>query len=285
MSKKVVEKEFKDTVFKQGFSLEQNVFRILEKDGWRIHPNRNFFDSTNNVTREFDLLAYRSKTQAHTTVFTVLIIECKFNPHRIVFYTRQANKSDEALCLPQFYTGDFIQNIFSSEKAREFWLNIKRYKNLFLNTEQVFGYQMFEETPQKQAKNGGNDKKVTFKARQELTEKMVFGALNTTMQATLYEQKIRDKVKNAGNIIIFFPVVIFSDNLYKASLEDRKILKRQETFLYRSGMTFSDSASPDEFNIYISSVAYLSTLLKAFNYSHKNFSTFFFKNIKELKRK
>src|SRR3989344_4229945 len=228
---KKIEDEFKEAVFKQGFSLEQNVFRILEKDGWQILPNRNFFDSASNLTREFDLLAYRTISRLNTTIFTVLIIECKFNPHRIVFYTRQ---SKPELCLPQFYTGDFVQNLISQKTVRDFFSNLSRHKSFFLITEQVFGYQMFEELKKKESKNDNNIK-TSFKTRQELAEKTIFGALSTTMQATLYEQKIRHKARNSANFIMFFPLVIFSDNLYKASLENRKNLRKQENFLYRTG--------------------------------------------------
>ena len=276
---KKIEDEFKEAVFKQGFSLEQNVFRILEKDGWQILPNRNFFDSASNLTREFDLLAYRTISRLNTTIFTVLIIECKFNPHRIVFYTRQ---SKPELCLPQFYTGDFVQNLISQKTVRDFFSNLSRHKSFFLITEQVFGYQMFEELKKKESKNDNNIK-TSFKTRQELAEKTIFGALSTTMQATLYEQKIRHKARNSANFIMFFPLVIFSDNLYKASLENRKNLRKQENFLYRTGMTFSGDESPDEFNIYISSVAKLSNLLKVFNYTHKQFAVSFFKKIRGKK--
>lgn len=279
----MIEKEFKDAVWKQGFSLEQNVFRILEKDGWTILPNRNFFDLVNNITREFDLLAVRETTKANINFFTVLIIECKYNPHRIVFYTRQ---SHDRLALPQLYIGDFIKKFIPISRVTEFFANLKQHKDLFRGAEQIFGYQVFEkiEKQMKVKRKEKTKKEISFKSRQEFAEKLIFGAINTAIQATMYEQRIRDRISNAGNFLMYFPVVIFADELYEARLLDRNVLKKQDLFRYRSGMTSSSDESPSEFDVYVCKISALPRLLKVFNYTHQKFSSYLFKSLNPRKK-
>jgi|GEM_PF-3334383 len=282
MLKKTIEKEFKKSIWEQGFSLEQNVFRILEKDGWQILPNRNFFDSVNGLTKEFDLLAYKAETKFNTTLFTILIIECKFNPDRIVFYVRSVKKQ---LCLPQFYIGDFIKKFISEKEIDVFFGNIKKYKHFFEDVEQVFGYQTFEkiEKSERNQTNNKFEKKLYFKARQDLSEKRIFGAINTVMQATIYEKNIRDKILNTDTFLMYFPVVIFSSDLYKACLSDRKTIKTQDFFHYKSGMAFGGDKSLNEFDIHVCGISNLNNFLDALNHVHKQFSLLFFKKIRSGK--
>lgn len=267
-----VEEEFKKAVWKEGFSLEQNVFRILEKDGWEILPNRNFFDSSTGLTREFDLLAYKSETHQNVTFFIVLIIECKFNPHRIVFYIRSNKKH---ICLPQLYAGDFVKKFYSEFEIENFFLQIKKNKKFFTENEQIFGHQTFE----KKEKIEDQKKIIHFNPRPEFSDKNVFSAINTVIQATIYEKKIRNQERNTATLLMYFPIVIFSGQLYKASLGERKMLKLEEIFRYRSGRAFSGDKSPDEFDIYICSISSLNKLLKVLNYIQKQFSQSFFKRI------
>jgi len=215
-----IESEFRSAVWKEGFSLEQNVFRILEKNDWQILPNRSFFDSLHNLTREFDILAYKAESYHRITLFTVLIIECKFNPHRIVFYARPL--LEQQFFTPRYYVGDFVKKFVRPKDFTSFFKNIKRHKPFFISNEQVFGYQTFEKIETSSgSRNGTKEKQIKFKTRPELSEKFIFSAINTVIQATRYEEQIRDRVKSSGDIIMFFPVVVFSDSLYKGSLADR----------------------------------------------------------------
>ena len=283
MAKNIIEDEFKKAVWEQGFSLEQNVFRILEKDGWNILPNRNFFDSISGLTREFDILAYKAISKFNITFFTVLIIECKFNPHRIVFYARP---SKQQLRFPRFYIGDFIKSFISNKEISSFFTETKQFKSFFKDSEQVFGYQTFEKIEKNERNTTTNkiDKKLSFKTRQELSEKSIFGAINTAIQATIYEKKQRDQKLNTANLIMFFPTVVFSGDLYKADLTGkRKGLKKQGIFHYRTGMAFGDEESLDEFDIHICDIVNFNILLKVFNYVYKQFSLSFFKKVKSKK--
>lgn len=279
MAKKAIENEFKKSVWNQGFSLEQNVFRILEKDGWLILPNRNFFDRVGGLTKEFDLLAFKVKKQFNTILFTILIIECKFNPDKIVFYVRPTERQ---VCLPQFYAGDFTKKFIKGSDVKDFFTNIKKYKYIFEDSEQVFGYQVFEKIEKSEKNRSSNkiEKKLYFKARQDFSEKRIFGAINTVMQATIYEKKTRNKTINTNKFFMYFPTVIFSDELYKACLTSRKTLKRQDIFHYKSGMTFGGDESLNQFDIHISTISKLNSFLQAINYVHKQFSLLFFKKIK-----
>lgn len=277
-----IEPEFKKAVWEQGFSLEQNVFRILEKEGWQILPNRNFFDSLRGLTREFDLLAYKAQSYFGVTLFTVIIIECKFNPHRIVFYVRSLPK--EQFSLPQYYVGDFVKKLIKPEDFIGFFRNIRRHKSFFISNEQIFGYQMFEKIEIKKKNTAKQtEKQINFKTRQELSEKTIFDAINTVVQATKYEQQIRDNSRSTGDFIMFFPIVIFSGGLYKGSLVDRKTLKQQKMFRYRTGMAQSDKEMFDEFDIHICDISAFTNLIKALSYSHGNFWKFLARKIKDKK--
>ena len=262
---KTVDNLFKTTALKEGFSFEQEVFKILKKNKWEILPNRYYFDSFLNRTREFDLLAYKYFSYKGVNIFVTLIIECKFNPHRIVFYSRKSDSTDYQA---QAYIGDYIDSFFDSGDILKVFKNLKKHKPVFQLTEQVFGYQTFEETIETNKKD---ESKKIYKSKSDWSEKNIFSGINTTIQAVRFEQTIRDRNANLSNILFYFPVVIFSDGLYQADLEkEKKTLIRKHPIKYRAGMATEASQAPVEFTVHVCDLKGLKTISKAFDYvSHK----------------
>ena len=82
---------------------------------------------------------------------------------------------------------------------------------------------------------------------------------------------------------MYFPIVVFSDNLYKGGLTDRKTLKPQKVFRYRTGMTSSDKEMLNDFDIHICDISAFTNLIKVFTYTHNNYWKFLVKKIKNKK--
>lgn len=259
------ERAFKDAVWKEGFSFEQHVFRLLEKRGWFILPNRYFHDSFSGRTREYDILAGKIFETKGVTLFLVVIIECKFNPFKIVFYARSLKEEKYPF---QYYVGGYMKNYISYESLENVFKKMKKHRQIFYPTEQIFGYQAFEENQNK--KNGKT--KIIFKAKHDFVEKTIFGAINNVIQATKYEGNVRDKQANLTSLILYFPVVIFSDNIYKANLiGKKKTIVKRHLFQYKAGMAMSDKTSPTDFYVHICDMEALGQLLNAYEYIFNRF--------------
>lgn len=270
MAKKIVDRKLKEAVWKEGFSLEQQVFKMLKKSGWILLPNRYYFDSFLNRTREFDMLAFKVLRCKQISIFVVLVVECKFNPYKIVFYSR---KSDGENYDVQAYIGDFVSTFLSHNQLSSVFKKLKNYKSFFTLDEQVFGFQTFEEIKdaKKKGELGGQS---DFKARPEWSDKNIFSGINTVIQATQFEQKIRARESNFTNVIAYFPLVIFSDGLYVADLEvENRSVIRKDVVKYRFGMTTGKDEAPEEFTVHVCDLRGAEKFVKAVEHvSHKMFS-------------
>ncbi len=258
---KTVDKLFKEAAWKEGFSLEQTVFKTLKASGWELLPNRYYFDSFLNRTREFDLLAYKYYSRKEVNVFVALVIECKFNPYKIVFYSRRSDGADYDV---QSYIGDYVTDFFNSLEVAKVFKGLKKYKSIFRLEDQVFGYQAFEEVKEIKKGNGKVIEYRNFKPKPEWSDKNIFSGINTAIQATRFEQSIRDRSRNVRNVFFYFPLVVFSDSLYKADLEsEKKSLVRERIIKYRAGMASKSNEAPDEFTVHICDLKGLQNLSKA----------------------
>lgn len=265
MSRKTIDREFKKAVWQQGFSLEHDIFKIFNDDGWSVLPNRYFFDTSSKRTREYDLLVYKSFPYKDFIFYLVLIIECKFNPGRIVFYVRSLEKDDYPI---QYFIGDETAKIIPYEETIKALKELKQYKTVFFSTEQIFGYQFFERVHNKNTSGVKNKfgPKFAYRGRQEITEKLIFAALTAVIQATKYEQKIRSKEKGKKHLILYFPIIIFSQRLYRAFLADsKKSLVKGHIFRYRTGLASGAPAAPEEFCVHIFDKESVPKAIRLFN--------------------
>lgn len=268
LSNKQKEEAFKTAVWKEGFPFEQRVFKLLEEKKWSILPNRYFFDSFSERTREYDMLAVKEWNAKGLIFFFVLIIECKFNPHRIAFYSRLLDDKEYPI---QYYIGGYISKYLQDNSIPEVFQKLKKYHQIFFPKEQIFGYQAFKETQSKQNKPQ-NGIFTSFNAEHGFTEKTIFGAINNVIQATTYERNIRNQQANLANLILYFPTVVFSGELYKASMEgEKRSLIQRHLFRYKAGMASSDKNSPEDFCVHLCDINGLEQLLKAYDYTYNKF--------------
>lgn len=259
-----MEKEFKKAVRSEGFSFEHSIFKILEENRWTIIPNRYFLDSYSEKTKEYDLLAFKFFQHKGYEFFLVLIIECKYNPHRIVFYTRQLKEIGDYPF--QFFIGGDIKKVLSFPTFKSVITNLKQYKKFFYSNEQIFGYQTFEKVKEK-------NRPTKFKSRPDFNSQKVFESINTVMQAIKQEQKIRIPDKNLKTLILFFPLVVFSGKLFKASFGKRKtFISKNNIFKYRTSMISKDINSPEDFCVYVFDKSSTQKAVRIFNFLFNKFS-------------
>lgn len=257
---------FKTAVWQEGFPFEQRIFKLLEERGWFVLPNRYFFDSFSGRTKEYDILAGKTWVGKGFTFFLVLVIECKFNPHRIAFYSRLLDDKKYSV---QYYIGDYISSYLNEDPISKIFRELKKHHQIFFPKEQIFGYQAFKEVVslKKGQSKPQNTSLISFNAEHAFTEKAVFGGINNVIQATTYERSIRNQQANLATLIIYFPTVVFSSELYKASLEgEKRSLVKRHLFRYKAGMASSGKNSPEDFSVHLCDVDGFKQLLKAYSY-------------------
>lgn len=287
--KEIDKEEFKRAVWKQGFSLEHDVFKILQEKGWGILPNRRFQESPNESVREYDLLAYKDYAfgfEGKTFIFyIVLIIECKYNPFKIVFYIRPLKKSYPLT----FFIGKDFQKIFSEKNVKEIFKKNRKYKSFFYLTEQVFGYQAFEYDKTAIDKQGGLSKnKRLYKPRPEWTEKRIFKAISSVAAATRFERAINKKEYEANErLCLFFPLVIFSGNLFRAFMKKRRLIKKHSIFSYKTGgkSLKQEGIIPEEYCIHIITKSEIKKTISIFERMFKEFVKEAYKLISQKEKK
>ncbi|WP_212810378.1 hypothetical protein [Pseudomonas sp. Ost2] len=68
---------FESEIEKTGFVLEHLASTVFRKNGWTIISNKYYIDDHQDVVREIDLVAYKTKNVGDFVVYTALIISCK----------------------------------------------------------------------------------------------------------------------------------------------------------------------------------------------------------------
>jgi len=178
--KEIERNEFKKIVWEQGFSFEHDVFKLLQDSGWTLMPNRFFQESSVGNIREYDLLAYKtfpfSLKGKPVHFYIVLIIECKYNPYKVVFYTRPLNEHYPL----KLHLGSELLEVFpGKENIQLIFRKIKKYKKFFYLNQQVFGYQSFsynEEAIDKKERKIRKNKKL-YKLELDFTNRTVFKSI------------------------------------------------------------------------------------------------------------
>lgn len=166
-----IEPELVKEIWKEGFSLENDVFVLLNKFKWRIDPNI-FFEEKDGRIKDYDILALK-KIQIHnTSLYFVLPIECKYNPYKVVFYTR-TQKAPNIPCM--LAIGENVKNIFNVQVIEAAFKTQKTFKRELFHEEEVFGMQSFDvKTNLVKVKDQGAKpiKQIKVEHKQENTEKM-----------------------------------------------------------------------------------------------------------------
>jgi len=284
MPRKIIDEEFKKAVWKQGFLFENEVLNKFEKAGWIVLPNQYFRETKESTVKEYDLLTFKRFTpkDSEFKFFVFLIVECKYNPYKIVFYVRNLENREY---LPSYFTGEDFLKFYPHETIKKIFENIKQHRDFFFSKEQVFGYQSFLKLQREHVREAKKKKfktKYIYKPQSKFTEETVFKAIDTISSAARYEKAIFQGATIAKKwFIIILPLVIFSGKLYKATIsKKRKTLKKEKYFKYRIGKSSLEKEKliPEEYYVHIIDIQDLGRFVRVCNYIFNNFKN----NIKSI---
>ena len=121
---------FKDGILKTGFVLENSISQILKKQDWSVITNKYYEDDFENIIREIDLIAYKTKKIQDFDVYTCLIISCKKSESNTwALLSRNLNQKDPNLDLRPLHSWSNQPSIdyqlSLSGKAHEYYDDIR----------------------------------------------------------------------------------------------------------------------------------------------------------------
>lgn len=295
-----ISNELKEAIKKEGFSLEHEVFQILEKDKWFVYPNRYFFDHATGKISEYDILAVKEKKIGKFIFKLVLIIECKYLCGNSVFYVRRLKNKDYPI-LRKFInnidnSSDEVVNVFSTENISKVVSGLKQYKNMFFSEEQVFGYQTFKSANKsKSAKSSAVEKNIKKTNKKPLTsfvynhdkdtyENLSRGLKGVAMAAYYETEKSFKEEKSSvgkSDFVITFPLLIIEGIIFKHTLaKSSRTSLKNNIFRYRTAVPQFEYKEPKEFYTYIIKKEYLVHALRFFNQLFNKLSKSFCKSAK-----
>jgi len=278
---KNIDKSFNRAVWSEGFEFENAISVELEKEGWDIEPNIYFNASADSIIREYDIRSSKNYTHNGVEFRLALLIECKFNHDRLVFYARKARKID-GYPLKHYIGKDVESKGFNFKSIQEVFNSLHQYGNKFFPDIQVFGYQAFKKDEQKTKKGKKTLRKTVFKRNDCYSKDSVHKAIRTVSDAVTYERAlVLQKPSDYKNVIyIWFPVVVFSGNLYRAMMHKRKTVSKKGVFGYRTGAAVDGQKEPMQFYVHIIDKQSLHKTLRQFNQLYKKFKQYIKTNIK-----
>jgi hypothetical protein len=197
-----------DEIEKTGFPTEIRCASILEQKGWGILHNPSYIDDIENISREFDIRAYKKWSYSVASdqygIGVYLIIECKKSEKPWVFFTTPEKYQFTRL-------GDIIKwnyqnkKIFSDSYSSDSFISdasLKEYHHYF---QKPYLARTYFEPFKNQSKNEASQ--------------MIFTAIMSSIKATLFH--LQDRVANNW-LHLYYPLIIFNGELFEAKIDPEK---------------------------------------------------------------
>ncbi len=203
-----------DEIGKTGFPTEIRSASILEQKGWGILHNPSYIDDTENISREFDIRAYKkwsfSVASTQYNIGTYLIIECKKSEKPWVFFTTPEKYQFTRL-------GDIIKwkyldkKIFSDLYSSVSYISdtsLKEYHHYF---QKPYLARTYFEPFKNQSKNEAS--------------LMIYTAIMSSIKATLFH--LKEPIPENW-LHLYYPLIIFSGELFEANIDTENKLQVNE---------------------------------------------------------
>ena len=251
-------------VWEQGFSLEDEIFKYLQKSHWTIEPNQYYKDSLNGIIREIDLVATKFFEFNSYKIFITIVIECKYAKSSLVFYTRSLKNKNYPI-LVRF--GTDLEKRYGFKDLAQIIKSLKQYGGLFFSEEQVFGIQSFRSSTKNNTKK--NSSKTQSLEVDSHTQKDLTSGITGVASATYYlrDNLFYTKKVDSKNMHLYFPLVVVSGDLFRAFLGlKKKTLSKESIFKYKVGINKVHKVNETvEFYVYIVDKVGMLKVMRMFN--------------------
>ncbi len=202
-------KKFEANISKTGFVLEHKVSTILQKHGWTVINSKHYVDDVKGVSREIDIVAYKTRKQNGVQFYTTLIISCKKSEeHAWGLIARTKNPKDPNInWYPlHMWSNDKALNYMLTEpksKWRNNYIHSKPqlHESLFDTPFHIFAFQQFHK------KNGTVQ-----------NDKAIFESITSLMKAQAYEMDSLSKRKKTLSFYSFNLISVAETDLVRLLL-------------------------------------------------------------------
>jgi hypothetical protein len=259
-----------EELVKTGFPTEIVSASVMQERGWYVLLNPSYFDVDEGKSREFDIRAFKRKTEDHLnkeySVGIYLVTECKKSEKPWVFFTTPEDYGHVARLGNVIKRNlDTKRRIFTDNSSPQSVISdgsLKRFHHYFQHLRLARTFHQ------------------PFRGEKEQS-KMIYSAVMSVIKATLF--LARDSISNS--LRIFYPLVIFSGDLFEAQVQankDIRLLRSKHLQLSFNYFTpevqqaVSRGQSENEFIIDIVYEDYLDEFLKIIEKEHEEISSLFF---------
>ncbi|MCW7503534.1 hypothetical protein [Leptospira paudalimensis] len=263
-----------EAIYKTGFVTEYEVSNILSKHGWFTLNNRYYLDDHTGISREIDIIAYKTTKIHNLLVYTALIISCKkSNEDSWVFYTKKLNKTDPNLIfenLDNWTNEKLLTNFESKSKLEEV---IKNQINTNANLKTFFDIE----------NNVFAMQEISRKNFTPKNDQTIYNSIISVLKAKEFEQNSLSNRKKNKNIYNFFNISIQDLEMLEFHPENSEIPLREISHIKYINRFIINKK--DKFHlIHFVQFNYFEEFLKGLNSLHDFLTNEYLKQLEEIKR-
>ena len=221
---KITRAQMKEAIRRSGYLMEQRIFPLLENNGYYVETNPVYPDPTTGKSREYDFSAITAEKlyrEDYDFLFTYIIGECVNNSQPIIFFKMESpieflfHQEIKCAGIPLYFAGEKEED---SELSFTDYFNVEKFHHYCQGSFST-QYCSFRK------KKGKNDE---WMAWHEDEHHGVFNALveatkfNVTEYFSNWEPPAEDE-EEPVNLNLFYPLLIFSGDLYECSQTNGKL--------------------------------------------------------------
>ena len=212
--KKSLKQTIQEDLIKTGYPTEIISANIMQQKGWGVAHNPSYWDNEENHSREFDIRAYKQweNSAKDFNLGVYIIAECKKSEKPWVFFTTNEKYLDSRLG----------RSIKARSMNKQLFTDHEHPTAIISNNELQTIHHYFQKP--KQARTFHEPLKQQEKSAHS---QMIYTAVMATVKATLFHY--RENALPNDWIGIFYPLIIFSGNLFEAFVNPDKSIDLTET--------------------------------------------------------
>lgn len=204
--KKSLEQSVLEELLKTGYPTEIFSASVMQERGWGVIHNPSYWDKEESQSREFDVRAYKHwlNVAQDFKVGVYLIAECKKSEKPWVFFTT----------VEKYQRARLGQIIKARSADKRVFTDFEHHESIISDDELRTFHHYFQKP--RQARTFHEPLKQQERASHS---QMIYTAVMATVKATLFHCSERPSDKWVG---IYYPVIIFSGNLFEAFVNPDK---------------------------------------------------------------
>jgi hypothetical protein len=250
-----------------GFPTEIMSATVMQGRGWLVMHNPSYFDVDESKSREFDIRAYRQKSEAvrdqNYVVSIYLVTEYKKSDKPWVFFTTPE----------KYITGGLGEVIKWDQGEKQVFSDRNNPKGIIIDGH-LRGFHHYFQHPRL-----ARTFHQPFTRSEKEHSQMIYSAVMSVIKATLFLTGGPPR-RSPTWLRIFYPLVVFSGNLFEAHVQPNKEIKLLKSKHVQLSFNYiTDTNLAHQFMIDIIHEDYLDEFLKIVEHEHEEISSVFFSSL------